>query len=110
MRSVLPAPEVPFADKAGPVTTHLQAFGEGSFLQGQLLIDEGRFEPPVRPHRLITVDVFGDVDPHRVAARHEAGPAGAAQGRGGVGVGEPDAAGGQAVEVGRFDEVVAVAA
>ena len=93
--------QVPFADAGRGVALRLERLGDGDFAGRQAA---GR----VPPQNAVAVVAHAAAD--RVAAGEQGGPAGRADLGGGVEIGEPHPFGGHAVEVGRADARMPVAA
>ena len=111
VRPVGPAAEVPLADVPGLVAAALQRGGQGGLFQRQV-VDVGRVDQAAAAGMEVPApgDPVGHADVGGVLAGEDARPGRAADGAGGIGVGEPHAALGQAVEVGRLVEAAPLAA
>lgn len=103
------AAEMPLADGCGPVATWGQGFGNRFIRYWQKLIEprgqEFRGGPLFAPGNPV-----GEVKTRGVLTGQDAGTRGRADGTTGVGVGETDALGSEAIDIRRIDETVAVGA
>jgi len=98
---------VPFADVTRRVAVGFEDLSDRRFLQRQMLLPIRDFQFGERT--LGAGDPIGDVQTRRIFAGHHRCPRRRTDGAGRVAVCQPHAAGGEAIDVGRFIELAAVA-
>ena len=98
LRVILLFAQVPFPHIPGVISGVPQGFGQGVFLQGQM-IHIGDFQQ-LSP--IVAAQILGQPHSRRIFAGHQAGAAGRTHGTGGISLGEHRSLGCQCVDVGGF--------
>ena len=86
----------------------LERFGDGDFLEGQVL-EDFRILEPLRRILATAGQPIGELKPGGIFARHDAGARGRADVARGVGLGEAHVFASEAVEMRRRDQFIAIA-